>query len=145
MRPLLLLAMAALSCGDNGPLPPTCEPGDASCQAQQEALCKAIAVGAACREGDQCSYGSESCCFETYPEVECWCQSGGWSCYATDACLGPAFNGYCACDSSCPDPAPGAPNVECWDGTTGGPVCEKVGVERCAWTIRECPPEPGPP
>ena len=37
-------------------------------------------------------------------------------------------------------PAPGAPNVECGDGSIGGPSCERDEYGECAWVIRECPP-----
>ena len=36
-------------------------------------------------------------------------------------------------------PAPGAPNVECEDGSIGGPSCERGQDDECMWVIRECP------
>lgn len=42
-------------------------------------------------------------------------------------------------------PAPGAPNVECSDGTIGGPLCDFVEGGACGWTFVECPDEPTGP
>lgn len=36
-------------------------------------------------------------------------------------------------------PAPGAPSVECEDGSVGGPSCELNENAECVWIIRECP------
>lgn len=36
-------------------------------------------------------------------------------------------------------PAPGAPNIECDDGSIAGPSCERNQDDQCAWVIRECP------
>ena len=50
----------------------------------------------------------------------------------------PGDSGGCAEDDC--GPAPGAPNVECDDGSIRGPSCERDEYEQCAWVIRECPP-----
>jgi hypothetical protein len=39
----------------------------------------------------------------------------------------------------CTGPAPGAPNMICSDGSTGGPVCSKGSDGTCGWQIRSCP------
>jgi hypothetical protein len=39
----------------------------------------------------------------------------------------------------CTGPAPGAPNIICPDGSTGGPVCEMASDGTCGWQFRECP------
>ncbi len=36
-------------------------------------------------------------------------------------------------------PAPAAPNVQCEDGSIGGPRCERNQDGECAWVIVECP------
>jgi hypothetical protein len=43
----------------------------------------------------------------------------------------------------CPDPAPGAPNFVCADGTLGGPACLPDPDTGCAWQIVECDPATG--
>ena len=43
------------------------------------------------------------------------------------------------CTEEACGPAPGAPNVECEDGSIGGPICERNQDDECAWVIRECP------
>ena len=140
---LVFIAIAALSCGDGDDKPPECDPANSDCVAEAEARCMAIVSGSPCAEGDSCSYGTESCCYETHPAAVCSCGGGTWSCYATDACLDGAYKGYCSCpESECEGPAPGAPSVVCPDGSTGGPVCEQTGLSTCTWRVRECPEFP---
>ena len=117
--------------------------GESGTEEEQEACPQAPSPGTACTATTNCGYGSESCCFETHPATECACVNEQWTCYVTDACAVVAYQGYCACpeDSECTDPAPGAPNYECEDGSTGGPVCEQTGAETCGWMIRVCPEE----
>jgi hypothetical protein len=43
-----------------------------------------------------------------------------------------------ACES-CPDPAPGAPNYLCPDGTVAGPACLPDAAGVCGWQLVECP------
>lgn len=45
-----------------------------------------------------------------------------------------------SCEASdCPDPAPGAPNYLCEDGSTAGPACLPASDGSCDWAILECP------
>lgn len=37
------------------------------------------------------------------------------------------------------DPAPGAPNYTCTDGSVGGPICERNPAGTCGWNFRTCP------
>ena len=46
-----------------------------------------------------------------------------------------------ACGDRDCGPAPGMPNWECWDGSIGGPDCQRLADGGCAWIIVECPPE----
>ena len=39
-------------------------------------------------------------------------------------------------------PAPGAPGVLCWDGTTAGPTCGANSENVCGWTVTTCPDNP---
>lgn len=54
----------------------------------------------------------------------------------------------CACKPAtceqreCGGPPPGAPLIKCWDGSIGGPVCERTNEGRCAWIFRQCPDQP---
>lgn len=36
-------------------------------------------------------------------------------------------------------PPPGAPNIECEDGSIAGPSCERNEGGECAWVFLECP------
>lgn len=50
-----------------------------------------------------------------------------------------------SCSPEACGPRPGAPNHPCPDGVTiAGPTCERDANGRCAWAMRECPPEPRP-
>jgi hypothetical protein len=62
---------------------------------------------------------------------------------------GPCEGASCALDAApvdsggtcqCTGPAPSAPNYQCTDGTTGGPVCEPQLDGACGWVIRTCTP-----
>jgi hypothetical protein len=131
---LTLVALVSGCSSDDGP-----GTGD---DQQEETSCPAgTSSGVSCSGSESCSIGEESCCFETHPASVCQCTNGRWSCIATDACAAVSVQGYCACRTECEDPAPGAPNYECEDGSTGGPVCEQTGTESCEWTIRVCPEE----
>jgi len=50
-----------------------------------------------------------------------------------------------SCDASDCGPAPGAPTIECWDGSTAGPVCDLTDDGSCGWTIVQCPDAPAGP
>lgn len=58
-------------------------------------------------------------------------------CYLVDSTGTPSDPEPCS-DEDC-GPAPGAPNIECPDGSVGGPSCERNEANDCAWIIRECP------
>ena len=47
--------------------------------------------GGVCSTALRCSFGTESCCGQTYPSVVCSCQKGGSEllCHYTDACFNP--------------------------------------------------------
>ncbi|MGB3051775.1 MAG: hypothetical protein WBB42_12300 [Polyangiales bacterium] len=100
--------------------------------------------GATCTGDDRCEYGEETCCGETHPAFVCGCQGGQFACFFTDACLGAPLQ--CPEQFPCSDeecgPAPGAPNVLCWDDSIGGPVCERNDEGICGWSFRSCPPNP---
>ena len=55
----------------------------------------------------------------------------------------PPPNPPAACDTtSCPQPAPGAPNHLCPDGkTVGGPACVALASGACGWVFITCPPK----
>ncbi len=55
----------------------------------------------------------------------------------------PVVDGGNTTCTSCPGPAPGAPNYLCTDGTTGGPVCAPDAAGVCGWSTRSCPAEMG--
>lgn len=60
-----------------------------------------------------------------------------------DADGGSASDGaITACE--CSGPRPLAPNVECADGSIGGPICAQHGDGTCGWEVRSCPPEECP-
>jgi hypothetical protein len=58
-------------------------------------------------------------------------------CYLVDSSGTSSGPGECT-EEEC-GPAPGAPNIECEDGSIGGPSCERNEDDECAWVIRECP------
>ena len=58
-------------------------------------------------------------------------------CYFVDPTGTPSDPEPCS-EEDC-GPAPGAPNIECADGSIGGPSCERNEANDCAWVIRECP------
>ena len=84
----------------------------------QEEVC--TPGGQCSEEGSSCTEGTETCCGETFPSLECDCMGGSWMCRSTDACmvpicclvgipdgLPPASEGFCspglACDTGIPD------------------------------------------
>ena len=92
-------------------------------------------------EGDvRCSYGTESCCGETYDSFVCNCRDGEFSCFFTDACLG-AFTQcpeeYPCSKSECGD-IPDRPDVTCGDGSTGILRCERAVDATCNWVGPLC-------
>jgi hypothetical protein len=77
----------------------------------------------------------------------CGCTSTGQVACTAMACAAvggsSGVGGSTGTDCTCTGPAPGAPTVQCWDGSIGGPVCEKSSAGTCGWTVRSCPPQPG--
>ncbi len=51
--------------------------------------------GTSCAGGLHCSYGTECCCGQCSPSYVCDCNSGKFSCYYTDFCLGPNCSPGC--------------------------------------------------
>lgn len=89
---------------------------------------RAPASGEFCWPGASCSYGTETCCGQTFASMQCTCGSDGrFACVSTDACLRP--------ESSCTSPldagVPACPQTHglvasCTPGTT----CS-YGTETC--------------
>ena len=76
----------------------------------------------------------------------CSCTSSGQVACTAMACLasgGSSGVGGSTSACVCTGPAPGAPTILCWDGSTGGPVCATSSAGTCSWQIRSCPPNPG--
>jgi hypothetical protein len=77
----------------------------------------------------------------------CSCSSSGQVACTAMACLATGgssgVGGSTGSTCTCSGPAPGAPTVQCWDGSIGGPVCATNTTGTCAWQIRSCPPNPG--
>lgn len=91
---------------------------------EEEPACPAEWSSANACTGDQvCTYGSESCCGETYASVICQCVDGAFGCHYTDACLG--------APSMCPDPEP---EVTC--GGIAGLDCPGYG--ECVVSPSDC-------
>jgi hypothetical protein len=104
------------------------------------------AAGAACSGSTRCEYGTETCCGNTYPSIVCECQSGGFNCYYTDACLIPGCpdGGDTAgegevCGSSAVDRDAGA--RPCAEGLV---CCYPCGIPDCADVCTRPCGEPGP-
>lgn len=70
--------------------------------------------------GKICSFGTESCCGETFDEIECTCEEFGWACLNTDTCLDPPCQ-------QCPEELPSTGD-EC--SVPLGKVCG-FGTESC--------------
>ena len=103
-----------------------CKPAD-ECQVRDEdgrCLCGGFA-GFQCPEGMVC----------IYDDPNCDPANGGADCM-----------GHCEENDECSNeecgPAPGMPNWECWDGSIGGPDCQRLADGACSWIIIECPPDP---
>jgi len=56
----------------------------------------------------------------------------------------PYDSGSWFCDPAECGPPLGMPNVQCWDGSVGGPtdLCVRGEAGACGWFIRACPPPP---
>jgi hypothetical protein len=82
-----------------------------------------------CIPDTRCDYGTETCCGQSYPAINCLCTTGGqWTCMYTDACLIPSceevvcgddvcdVNEYCVNQCLCcgiPDAGPPQTQSEC--------------------------------
>ena len=77
----------------------------------------------------------------------CSCTSNGQVACTLMACLATGgssgVGGSTGTGCVCSGPTPGAPNIICWDGSMGGPICETNSTGACSWQIRICPPNPG--
>jgi hypothetical protein len=84
--------------------PTVCEGG--VCVAAEESACPSDPpIGGSCAgiaPGTECTWGSETCCGETYPSTQCTCFGSDWACLATDACFIRSCEGRdCNEDSDC--------------------------------------------
>lgn len=66
-----------------------------------------IGSSESCGAPRECDYGEECCCGSCHPSIVCHCgDSGGWGCYATDACMipeCPVGPGECRRNEDCDD------------------------------------------
>jgi len=116
-------------------------------------LCPAEAFSdQACVTGTVCDYGTETCCDQTYPAIECSCYSGAWNCLYTDACLIPSceqevpcgdatcgVGEYCVNECLCcgiPDAGPPQSRSECMplpEGCNPAEICSCDGIAGNGW------------
>jgi hypothetical protein len=78
----LVLVAILLGCGDDEGVV-TCPMGPGP-----------VPIGMACRGSLVCDYGSEICCGQIFPSLQCVCEGGRFECSNTHACL---------VDAACPD------------------------------------------
>jgi hypothetical protein len=105
--------------------------------------CTCAADGAYCTER-ACAGDAGLCIYDgktykpgdSFPSTD-GCNSCGCSADGLVACTKKACALDCSATASCKGPRPGAPNIQCADGTVGGPVCADIGGA-CGWTMRSC-------
>jgi hypothetical protein len=85
--------------------------------------------GDPCEGEAMCSYGTETCCGNTYPSYRCECRDDGFVCMYTDACLIPGCEDA---STALPDAAVMCPTAMPFagDGCGGAMHCE-YGSETC--------------
>ena len=121
-------------CPDGGTACPTVDCVAGSCVVSSvgcaEVLCPSDPpLNEGCSGSMRCTYGTETCCGQTYPSLVCDCSGGQFACYNTDACFLPP--------GGCPD---GGPVPECTsDGDCAVPaICMTCPDGSCVPPVAVC-------
>ena len=100
-------------------------------------ICRYNNVNYAAGDSFKSTDGCNTCSCISTGQVACTAMA----CLATGGSSG--VGGSTGSTCTCSGPAPGAPTVQCWDGSIGGPICATNTTGTCSWQIRSCPPNPG--